>query len=752
MAESKPNPTPFIDKETAIDGYDESRKWLRVYFDPCDELERIARNKPSSRIDPSLPRITDGTMAAIVQEDPKRIIQQVATGKVECKDYPQFAAIADIIHRTKIIPCYNRMGDALQKDWNMLGKAQTYGRSTSYTFFTNTNGELHTDFIIPYVKDVLTEKGKVFAPDSNIQFLRSWYQKRDLQAIIDREKSFGTKLKDYKSDWDLQALADFIEGGASSKPADLQTPAEKEKGGDAGGYEVIHAFQKGIGAEFYSFAPRMDGKGQNKILRTKVNSDPRGFIPLDHLYCNIDLSNPLGRGVIELSGGVQNLIDQQMQMFQFLSTLMMGPPLQVYGKVKKSTLKFRPNAIWDMGDNPNNKVLPYEVNNNAIANFPTNYGLLKSQIFNLNSSQDHSVSSESGNVSQSKTQAGVNAAEARLGVSDNYLRKQFEAWFGSQAETSVNIYFAEMTGKATLKLDPDDLKELSKTEAAQFIDQQGVLTIPYKEISDVAFHFYVDASSSEIKEDAENKDKLIEIYGLMQTDPDPEVQAARKKVLKLAIDEIGAEGTDDLFPSLDQSQEGQQQMQMTMQNMMPQIQQMVQQMIEQSQAQKPQPDPMIELIKALGIKLADFPEAGRQKVFDILGSGFGEQSPADHQQALETFKALGEAHNQLASQDQARQQAQFQQQQAAQPATNQPPTNTNGPATNTDAGSAASDITQSPALTDALTPDEQHLVEELTHRGFNEQDIEQAIVMLRKGASIEQIVQVLGGKYAQNNG
>jgi hypothetical protein len=60
---------------------------------------------------------------------------------------------------------YNRMGTALQKHWSMMSQAKTNGRSASYTFFTSTEGRLHTDFVIPYVKDVVSEKGKVYAPD-----------------------------------------------------------------------------------------------------------------------------------------------------------------------------------------------------------------------------------------------------------------------------------------------------------------------------------------------------------------------------------------------------------------------------------------------------------------------------------------------------------------------------------------------------------------------------------------------------------
>lgn len=733
---SNTSPSPFIDDQTAVDAYDESRKWLRVYFDPIDELERIARNKPSSKIDANLPRVTDGTMAAIVQEQPKRIIQQVATGIVECKDYPEYAQIASYMLTNRLIPLYSRMGNALQKQWNMLSKAMTYGRSTSYTFFTKTDGQLHVDFNIPYVKDVLTEKGKVFGNDSNISFMRSWYQDRDIKGIINREQAFAAKNKGYKSEWDLKALSSFLAAGSSAKPADLQTPAEKEKGGESGGFEVIHAFQKGVGAEFYSFSPHFD---KGKALRTKKNKDPRGYIPLDHLYCNIDLSNPLGRGQIELSGGIQNLIDQQMQMFQFMTTLMMGPPLQVWGDVDQSTVKFRPNAIWDMGQNQNNLIKPVDLNNFAIQNFPNNYGLLKSQILNLNSSQDHSVSAESGNPAQSKTQAGVQASEARLGVSDNYLRKQFESWWGAESETAINIYFAEMTGKVDVKLEGEDLKEFMRTDAKKYIDKKGVLTVPFSDINHCVFRFKVDASTSEIKEDLDNADKLTEALKIIQSSQNPTVRNAEVKVTKLLLDEIGAEGTDDLFPeATDQNGQPTQQPQndpnAIMQQIAPMVQQMVAEAVQQGK-QAQQEDPTLQLIKALGLKFNDLPEQARQIVLAHTGLQSDQATPAAENQQLEISKTAHqhglEFHN------------------ATQPEQPQTPTGQPGQA------QPAQDQGQSqPAPQDQPQPDhpldqnEQQLATVLFHRGFSETDVEQAIVMLRQGIPLEQIIQTLGGKYA----
>ena len=734
--------TPYINAQTAHAEFTASNNWMRPYFQPIDEYERIARNRPSDRIPSELPKVTDGTLAAILQEDPKRVIQQLATGLVESKNNDAYAKIADIVHRQKLLPMYRHMGTALQKHWNMLSKARTWGRSASYTFFTSTNGQLHTDFIIPYVKDIISERGKVYAPDSHVIFMRSWYQKTDIQAIIAREEARAKKNKGYKSEWNLGLLRKLIEAGPSDKPADLQTPAEKEKGGAASAYEIIHAFQDGVGAEFYSFSPRFE---DGVALRTKINPDPRGKMPIDFEYCNIDLSNPLGRGSVEASGGVQNLIDQQMQMFQFISTIMMAPPLQVWGSdVKINTLKFRPNAVWRMGANGNNKVEPYAVNNQALGNFAGNYGLLKSQIMNLNNSQDHSVSSSDA-PGQSKTQAGVQASESRLGVSDNYMRKQHEAWFEAQAETSINLYFAEMTGPEKIKLDTDDLKELSKhEECAAYIDlKTGILTVPHDKISKVSFTFNVNPSSSEIKEDLDNADKLSQALALVQKSQDPKVRAAEAKITKLLLDEIGAEGTDDLFPEDEVDEQGNpiqnpaNDPNAIMQQLMPQVQQMVQEMIQQSQKQQQKEDPTLSLIKAIGLKYDQLPDEARKIVLQHTGLGDGGTDPIAHKRDLETLDAMNRADEHERGPELQREQ---QQSQIAAKASQVP------------AGAEApQEAQQDPQMAQELAglePEEQQLVEGLIHAQYSDQDIEQAIVMLRQGQSVQDVMQILRSKYA----
>lgn len=622
---------PFFNPNNVKSVFEESNKWLLPYFDTIDEYERIARNKPKDGIPAEYPKLTDGTVAALTQENPKRVIQQLATGLVEDKDYPAYARIADMVHTNILIPNSRYMGTELQKHWNMQSKAIVWGRSASYSFLTQENNQFYVDYSIPYVKDIITEKGKVYAPDSNYVFMRAWYSKADIQAIINREKNWQKADKSYTSDWDLTSLADLLnQDQESTKPTNLQTPSEKERGVSSGGIEIIHAFQKGLGAEFYSFSPRYE---DGKVLRTKVNKDPRGALPIDFEYCNIDLSNPLGRGMVELAGPIQNLMDQKLQMHSYMSTLLMAPPLQVYGNVNKGTLKYRPNAIWDLGNNPNNLVKPLDINNNAIQSFVSEMQFLQSKIYNLFASQDNSIPSEDGNIGQSKTSAGVKNQAARVGVADNYFLKQHEAWYEAVSETRLNIMFAEMKMPVKMQLSGEDLKEIMESPAAQYVDSQGVLTVPFDKIKDISFKFQVDASSSEVKEDQDNAQKLTEVLQLMSQDPDPQVQAEKKKVYKLIINEIGAEGTDDLFKQ--ETDENGQPIEQQPQGPDPQmIQQMVAQMVQQAMAeQKSQAKTISESIKWTPQDLTPAERAQALEQGGIQPDESGESTPNEIDQA-----------------------------------------------------------------------------------------------------------------------
>jgi hypothetical protein len=192
-----------------------------------------------------------------------------------------------------------------------------------------------------------------------------------------------------------------------------------------------------------------------------------------------------------------------------------------------------------------------------------------------------------------------------------------------------------MTGKKTITLKPEDVKEIAKTDSKKYLDAKDPtkLTIPFKEISNVSFKFNVDASSSEVKEDADNAEKLTEVYKILQSDPDPALAPIKQKVLKVLIDEIGAEGTDDLFPDDNQvGPDGQPIQQPQQQQVTPQmVQQMVMEGIQQAEeAKKQQPKSIAE---SLQIKFADLPEDSKQELTQVHRSTVIYADTTEHRPA-----------------------------------------------------------------------------------------------------------------------
>lgn len=487
-------------------------------FENLDEYERIARNKPHPKIAKELPKVTDGTLAALIQEQPKRIIQQIPTGKIKAKSR-WLEIVGGFILTNEIIPNSNQVAALIQKCWALTSKTLTYGSQPTFVQFINRGEYFGTDFTLPYIKDVFLEPGKLSDRDSNVIFMRAYYQPNQIDAIIEKEKMLQASAKKrnepYESTWDLTIL-ESLKTHLNDKDSRALTPNERGKAQNVKGYiEIVHCFQRGIGAVFYSFAPSL-GDNEN-VVRRKKNPDPRGFIPIHYMYANIDLSNPLGRGSVEISGGMQNLLDSEVQSYQYMRALMMNPPLMRYGDVVKSTLKYAPGKIWDMGTSPNNKVEIAKLESASLQQFPQNYGLIKSQILNLNSSTDTSISAEAGNPGFSKTQAGVKATEQRLGVSDNYIRRQFESCYEEIIETEINLYFAERHGTQELTLDPETAMKLRQLDPNS-VSPENVIRIDYDSETE-KLEFKADPTSSTEADNQQQAELLQEL--LKETAADP---------------------------------------------------------------------------------------------------------------------------------------------------------------------------------------------------------------------------------------
>lgn len=515
----------YLQPDNLVETLQASRQYTEGLTDGFLEYERIARNKPHASIPKELPKTTDGTTASIIRKTPHRVIQQLPTGKVKSDTNDWLSVIAEFIYTNKIIPSANEGYALLQKCWTVVERLLTFGYCPTYVPFTEHGGYFCTDLRIPYWGDIFIQPGKLSDSDSNYLFMRSWWQTKDLDALIAAQEKLG---KDVERTWDVEALKK-VKAIVTTKDDKAKTPAEREKNIDTkGGVELFTGFQRGVGAKFYTFHVQNVGTGgkpsyQGTVVRTKTNKDPRGELPLSFAYGDIDGSNPFGRSVIELVGGMQNLMDGEMQMYQFNRALMLAPPLVKKGNWSRNKVKLVPNSIIDLGTDANASLEPLTIDSTAIANFPNNYGLMKSQLLNLLASPDTSTSAEVGNPGFSKTDSGVKQIAANVSVDDNYVRKQFETWFERWSETAINLYFAERTGVEELQLDQetaDKLRKLAgdgKFDLGMLSDDNKIL-IDYDTATE-ALHFEVDASTSKMQDEVNQLQSLQGIAELLKGAP-----------------------------------------------------------------------------------------------------------------------------------------------------------------------------------------------------------------------------------------
>lgn len=504
----------FLTENNFWEKYHKAVDWTKQWTDPFDEFIRIARNETEPGTPSEYAKVSDGTTASLIRKTPKRVIQQLPTGIITSDDDNDWLPIvAEFILLNKIIPYANSDYDLIQKFWTTVENGLTIGGQAVYTPFLKHGNEFTTDASLVYWGDIFFQPGKKSFYDCDYFFMRSWWQPETIDEIIASDKARAKEAKkngtEYTSTWDVPALNQAKEQ-LTSKDDHAKTRSEEKQGVDSAGIEVVVGFQKGVGATFYYGCPEDKG---GVIIRRKKNKDPRGLPPVDYYYSDVDGSNPFGRSVVEIVGGMQNMIDADMRAYKFNRALGLAPPVLVYGNVDTTQAIYEANGIVDMGDDQKNRIEPLSVDTSAIANYPDIYALNKTQLYALfNSGGDTTVSAEVGNPGFGKTPFALKQQKEIMSADDNYIRKNFESFFENWAETAVNVYFAEREGVEELQLDQktaDKLRELIKEEKLPegFVDENNKIRIDYSSATP-ALHFRVDASTSKLNGQSEQLEAL----------------------------------------------------------------------------------------------------------------------------------------------------------------------------------------------------------------------------------------------------
>ncbi len=489
----------YLEETDLAEALADSESYMKGFYEGIPELQRLTRGKPG-KIPKGKPRVTDGSLAAIRRETPKQIIQQLPSGRVTIYDKEDMEDQANAVLTDVIIPNANSGGTPYAKAKRGIKSTIDIGSAWAYCFFNRTGSVLHADYKIKYYRDILFENGKVSEFDSNFMPMIDWLTKADLKALIYQAEH--AEEAEVETGWDIPGLKELLEKGPGDKDELNKTPAEKKANESGAFFKLVYFFQKGVGANFYCYAPAIE-----KTVRTWVNPDPRGIIPIHGLVPEDDDDNPLGEPLAAISAGKQNLLDFDMQMYQYGQALLYSPPVKKWGSTAASKVKLIPDNVIEMEGTPaTDDFKAVDMVNSATQNFGNNYGLIKTQIQSeMGRRSDTSVASTAGQPGFSKTPAGVAQSQQVTDISNNDLLLSYEAWQGRIFETCLNLHFALSKGKKQVQLQRNTLTRLK-------LDKQP--TINY-DTNYGPIHYCVNAFTSKKLSDAEQVANMALVDPLM---------------------------------------------------------------------------------------------------------------------------------------------------------------------------------------------------------------------------------------------
>lgn len=507
----------FLAEDELVDAYVSAEKYAEYWFKPFDEYERIASNLPSEALPPNFPKVTDGTLSALLAETPMRIWGQLQTGRVVALNNPtdKFeewkTEVANLIWTNKIIPNANFKAPFFSKLQIALHKALTYGSQPSFTFMVNTPGYVGSDFDLPEIRNVKLEPGKVSDLDSDYVWLDRHYTKVQLRGIIESAKKYEDK-----AGWDIEVLKEIYDSDAFTRQDETTQSAEARKVSDYGKVVTFSTcFSRGYDAPFTTIY-KGSSINDKKIVRRQKNQNLMGDIPINFIYNQRNLVNPYGVGQIELAGPTQNMVDFFVSAHSLATQIGLDSPIKIKGDVEDSSMDldsivFEPSARWEVGNGDAELV---NIATNVYNQFTGALSMYKTQVMNQQGTSDATVpGGDSGDSRYSKTPAGVKYQQERTNAKDNYLRQRSDEFVSALAKNLINTCIQNMHGVEAIAITEEQFDKL-KSAGVSVPDPRSIM-VEFDKLKKGEFKYDVDANSSVIKNDDETKDRLVEVTKLM---------------------------------------------------------------------------------------------------------------------------------------------------------------------------------------------------------------------------------------------
>lgn len=458
---------------------------------------------------------SEGSTQSIKRKVRAQTIQRIPDGKITTQfDKNSIEHIeTEFIFRNKILESEFDGKDMLKNLWRTFNAAYDYGFGCVRTGFeTDVDNDVRVSYKLIQWNDVFPAPDCDFIEEAEWYFIREYISYADLWALLDENEKIIDNT--YNEDVVKYLIENEIKDGIDTRSAAF---ADREKGALPVQSVEIRTFYRRGSKEFKTWVPSV-----NAILRTTKNYDPRLDVPLHFMILEPDPEFPLGCSSIMWTLAQQQFADAFQSVAYDTLLLAANPPIMGFGNLTNAKIRLKPNAFWNMGTNPNNKVEKFPVETTTI----TQYGAILQNVSanmmkNLNIT-DGTVASDAKVMAYSATPQGVQEQHADKTITINQFQKRVEIFFAEWSNHALRSYINAMGGQQQLTVDEDTRRKIwdvekkkmqSETEDyGESIIDDNKITIDFDKLSSDLLSFQVRPGSlvqSEKEQERKNIQELI---------------------------------------------------------------------------------------------------------------------------------------------------------------------------------------------------------------------------------------------------
>jgi len=405
---------------------------------------------------------SEGSTQMIMRKIRSQTLQRVPDGEIvtpfDKNSIEQ--AVIDFLFKHKILTSEYDGKDMMKNLWKTFDNSYIYGMGCVRTGFErDLDGDPRVSYtLIPY-GDVIPSPDCKAIEEADWYIVREYLPLSSLKLLLDCETGTVSDPT-YDADVVRYIVENEIKDGGG--PESMQLADQKKGVSFTKSVEVRTYYCRGAD-EFVTYVPSI-----NAILRKVPNYDPRKDVPIHFLILEPDPEFPYGCSSVMWTMAQQQFADAfQSTAYQTL-LLSLHPPLQVFGNLANPKMKMRPNAIWPMGTNPNNRIEKFPVETTTLTGYNSILEGIDARMMASLNITDATVASDANVPHYSATPQGVEQQRLDKTITINQYQKRIEVFFSEWANHAIRNYINSMKGyDKPITVDSKTRKRIESIEEAK---------------------------------------------------------------------------------------------------------------------------------------------------------------------------------------------------------------------------------------------------------------------------------------------